>query len=160
MRMSAAVIVAKSTFCASLCGIQAVRSSTLLNHSTAHRVIRDDSALDEQIAAAPAAGPHPFLIESQHVGVGREGTPFTDLAEHVDARRKFAGEFVEHVTERGIAAPSERSIRALSQLDVVIHVDQAAREAVSEETGDEQRQVADFAEAVALAAPARLQGMG
>ena len=39
----------------------------------------------------------------------------------------------------------------------LVHVDGAARQAICEEAGEEQREVADFAEAVALTAATLLQ---
>src|SRR5262245_36372256 len=87
---SVAAIVAKSTICADLCGMRVDRER-LLNQSTAYGAIRNNSSLDQQVAAAAAARPHPFLIQSQDVGVRRERAALTDLAQYVYERRELAG---------------------------------------------------------------------
>jgi hypothetical protein len=130
---------------------------TLLNQSAAYRVIWNDSAFDEQVAAASAARTHPLLIQSQYVRVRRQRASFAHLAEHVNARGELARQFIEDIAKRRIAAPRERAVRNLSELDVVVDVDEAAREAVGKEPGDEEWEIPDFAKAIALAAAARLQ---
>ena len=54
----------------------------------------------------------------------------------------------------------ERSKGAFSKLDVIVDFDEAPIQAVGEEARDEERQIADFAESVALTAAAGLQRAG
>jgi hypothetical protein len=130
----------------------------LLNQSTAYGAIRNNSSFYEQVSAAAAARPHPFLIQSQDVGVRRKRAALTDLTQDIDERRELAGKFVEHITERRVSTTGERTVGALAELNVIVHVDEAASEAVGKKPGDEERQVADFTKAVALSRATCLQG--
>ena len=132
----------------------------LLNESTAHRAIWNNSTFREQIPAPPAAGPQPFLIQSEDVRVRRERAALADFPQDIDAGGELAGELVEHVAEGRIAMSCERCVRAFAKLNVIVDVDEAAIQAVGEEAGDEQGQVANFAQAIPLAAAAGLQRTG
>src|SRR5262249_10181982 len=100
---------------------------------------------------------HPFLVQSQDVGIRRERAALTYLAKDIHERGELAGKFVEHIAERHVSTARKRTVRALPKLNVVVDVDETARQAVGEKARDEEREITDFAKPIALDAAARLQ---
>src|SRR5579875_2121962 len=101
----------------------------------------DPEALEERVAAA-AAGLQPDFIEAQDVlGRVRIGA-LGELVERIDHGLELLRELREHVAEDPALAAGERfrehAVGAPAHGDVIVDVDQLAREALREEAGDEK----------------------
>src|SRR5487761_318759 len=100
----------------------------------------DAEALEKRIGAA-AAGLEPDLVEPQDVLVGMRVGCLRELIERIDHGLEFLRQLREDVAEHLALAPSQRfgenSVGAPSHGDVIVDVDQLAREALREEAGDE-----------------------
>src|SRR5687767_1285882 len=89
--------------------------SQLLNEAGPDGCVGNYSAGRQEVAASPAAGTEPSLIEAQQVAVRRQRGALADIAEDVNEGRKVFGQFVKHVAESGIALTRERSVRMPSE---------------------------------------------
>ena len=110
-------------------------------------------------AAPGALRAQPQFVHAQHVDVVDRLGRIAYLGKHVDELAEFLGELRKHRAEH---APAERaanvcretSVCGTADVDVVVHVDETSREALTEEPRDEQRRVAYLA-ATRSCAPAR-----
>src|SRR5262245_5530472 len=114
------------------------------------RGVRNDAALDEELAAAWTAGPQPLLVEPQEIGVGRARRALAHLGQDVDEVDEPGAELGKNRREGIGLDAAQRVVRAAANGDVVIDVDKLAIQRVGKESGDEQRHVADFFQAGAL----------
>src|SRR5581483_9644665 len=105
----------------------------------------DSETLEDRIAAA-AAGLEPDLVEPQHVLVEMRVGALRELIERIHHRLEFLRQLREHAAEHPALAAGEgfgkNAVGAPAHGDVIVDVDQLAGEALREEPGDEQRDVA------------------
>ena len=116
----------------------------------------------QQRVAAAAAGLEPDLVEAQDVLVGMGMGRLGELVERIDHGLEFLRQLREDVAEHPALAPGQRfgehGVGAPAHGDVIVDVDQLAREALREEAGDEERDVSQALQAaVAVAGAARLE---
>jgi hypothetical protein len=114
--------------------------------------------LAQQPMRTPAAGLHPDLIEAQDVRIGMAMRHFAHFVERVhqplellrqlgvDGRHAASG-------QRALQGVGQRPVGIAAHGDVIVDVDELARETAREESGDEQRYVAETLQA---ALPRRL----
>src|SRR5579885_3877708 len=99
----------------------------------------DAQALEDRVGAA-AAGLEPYLVEPQDVLVGMRICGLRELVERIDHGLEFLRQLREDVAEHPALATRQRlgedAVGAPSHGDVIIDVDQLAREALCEEAGD------------------------
>lgn len=129
----------------------------LLQESVPDRGVRDDATLDEDLAIPPATRPKPFLVEAQHVRVGRDGGPFTDVGEDIDEAQKTLCEFREHGSEGVALNMTERLVGVSAKSCIVVDVHELAVQAIRKESRDKKRDVAQHAKRVASTWAAGLQ---
>ena len=103
-------------------------------------------SLRNKRARTLAAGLDPQLVQAQPVAIRMLVGALADLVERVDHRRELRGQLGEHLAQRAAARRAailgERAVGSSTHGDVVVDVDQLARETGGEEPGDEQRDVA------------------
>ena len=97
---------------------------------------------------ARAAGLEPDLVLTQHVAIGVRMRHLADVVERVDEPLELLCEFTKHSGERpaaraASAAVGQRAVSAAAHRNVVIDIDEAAREALREKASDEQRDIAE-----------------
>src|SRR5688572_21664443 len=123
-------------------GVNSAVSRTSLHEARSYRSVRNDASGRQNVATPPAPRPDPLFVEPQEVGVRAQRGALADLAEDVHIGGELARKFVEHLPKRVVALPCEGTIGAFAELYVIVHVDEAAVEAVGEEPGNEERVVA------------------
>src|SRR5580704_18363445 len=100
-----------------------------------------------ELAVAPrATGLQPYLVQAQDVGIRARPVPLAHLVERIDHWLELARQLTEYAGEcpaaRMPGRVRQRVVGTTAHGDVVVDVDQLAREAVGKEPGDEKRHVA------------------
>ena len=122
----------------------------LLDAPAPERGVGNDAALDQQLAAAAAAGLQPPLVQAQQVGVRRAGRALADLGQHVDEADELVGQLGEDRRECVGLVPAQGAVRAAADARRSSRRRRACGEGVGEEPRDEERDIADLLEAGAL----------
>src|SRR6185437_15052646 len=121
----------------------------------------DTQALEQRIGAA-ASGLEPDLVEPQDVLVGMRVGGLGQLVEGIHHGLEFLRQLREDVAQHPALAPGQHltkdAVGAPAHRDVIVDVDELAREALRKEAGDEERDIAKPLQvAVAVVGRARLE---
>src|ERR1700722_1209891 len=118
----------------------------------------------ENLIGAPASGLQPDLIEAQDVAIRMPVGGLRKLVQGIDERLEFLrklGEYrAQHPARAARVRHCKRSVGASAHRDVIVDVDELARETLGKEAGNEERYAPEpLQAAVAVLGRGRLEGL-